>query len=67
MRVATFNVLSGRSPGEGKADLERFGAAVQELDADLLGLQDWAAARGAARPSRWSFPSGRTTSSSYMP
>ncbi len=40
MRVATFNVLSGRSPGEGKADLERFGAAVQELDADLLGLQE---------------------------
>jgi endonuclease/exonuclease/phosphatase family metal-dependent hydrolase len=40
MRVATFNVLSGRSPGEGKADLERFRAAVQELDADLLGLQE---------------------------
>ena len=40
MRVATFNILSGRSPGDGRADLDRFRRAVRHLDADLLGLQE---------------------------
>lgn len=40
MRIATFNILSGRSPSDGEADLERFRGAVRALDADLLGLQE---------------------------
>lgn len=40
MRIATFNILSGRPPGEQRADLARFGAAIRQLDADLLGLQE---------------------------
>ncbi len=39
MRVATFNVFSGRSP-DGDFDQERFGDAIASLDADLLGLQE---------------------------
>ena len=40
MRIATWNILSGRSPGEDRVDEARFAAAVGELDADLLGLQE---------------------------
>ena len=40
MRVATFNVLSGRTPGEDRVDAGRFAAAVASLDADLLALQE---------------------------
>ena len=40
MRVATFNVLSGRTPGEDHVDAGRFAAAVASLDADLLALQE---------------------------
>ena len=40
MRVATFNVLHGRSPEDGLVDLDRFAGAVAALDADLLALQE---------------------------
>ncbi len=40
MRLATFNVLSGLSPADGRIDLDRFGAAVRSLDADVLALQE---------------------------
>ncbi len=39
MRVATFNLLSGRSP-DTDFDVDRFTDAVRELDADLLALQE---------------------------
>lgn len=39
MRVATFNLLSGRSP-DARFDAGRFTDAVRELDADLLALQE---------------------------
>jgi endonuclease/exonuclease/phosphatase family metal-dependent hydrolase len=40
MRIATFNILSGRSPGDGRVDERRFSEAIATLDADLLGLQE---------------------------
>jgi endonuclease/exonuclease/phosphatase family metal-dependent hydrolase len=40
VRLVTFNVLHGRSPADGRVDLERFGAAVRDLDADVLALQE---------------------------
>jgi endonuclease/exonuclease/phosphatase family metal-dependent hydrolase len=40
MRLATFNILHGRSPADGRVDLDRFVAAVRELDADVLALQE---------------------------
>ena len=40
MRIATFNILHGRSPSDDEVDVDRFRTAVQELDADLLGLQE---------------------------
>ena len=40
MRVATFNVLHGRSPADGRVDLQRFATAVTALDADVLALQE---------------------------
>lgn len=44
MRVATFNILHGRSVHEGRADLDvdlgQLAAAVAELDADILALQE---------------------------
>ncbi len=40
MRIATWNVLSGRTPGEESVDRGRFAGAVRSLDADLLGLQE---------------------------
>ncbi|MGZ8744105.1 MAG: endonuclease/exonuclease/phosphatase family protein [Nocardioides sp.] len=40
MRLATWNILSGRSPADGRVDLERFATAVASLDADVLGLQE---------------------------
>ena len=40
MRLATFNVLHGRSPQDDRVDVERFAAAVAELDADVLALQE---------------------------
>lgn len=40
MRLATFNVLHGRSPADGRVDLDRFARAVRTLDADVLALQE---------------------------
>jgi endonuclease/exonuclease/phosphatase family metal-dependent hydrolase len=40
MRVATFNILSGRSPEDDLVDERRYHRAVVALDADLLGLQE---------------------------
>lgn len=40
MRVATFNILNGRSPTDDQVDLATFAAAIRDLDADVLGLQE---------------------------
>jgi endonuclease/exonuclease/phosphatase family metal-dependent hydrolase len=40
MRVATFNILHGRSPAEGRVDIGRYVEAVNSLDADVLALQE---------------------------
>ena len=40
MRLATFNVLHGRSIEDGRVDADRFAAAIATLDADLLALQE---------------------------
>jgi endonuclease/exonuclease/phosphatase family metal-dependent hydrolase len=40
VRIATFNILHGRSPEDDRVDVERLAAAVQSLDADVLGLQE---------------------------
>lgn len=40
MRLATFNILHGRSPADGRVDLDRYRAAVRRLDADVLALQE---------------------------
>ena len=40
MRLATFNILHGRSMSDGKVDVDRLAAAVATLDADVLALQE---------------------------
>jgi endonuclease/exonuclease/phosphatase family metal-dependent hydrolase len=40
MRLATFNILNGRSTVDDQVDIDRFAAAVTALDADVLGLQE---------------------------
>lgn len=40
MRVATFNILNGRSPEDDHVDVSRFAQAIKGLDADVLGLQE---------------------------
>ena len=40
MRLATFNVLHGRAPEDGRVDLDRFASAVAALRADVLALQE---------------------------
>ncbi|MDT4941391.1 MAG: hypothetical protein QOJ34_1480 [Pseudonocardiales bacterium] len=40
MRLATFNILHGRSVRDGAVDLDRLRAAVRELDADVLAMQE---------------------------
>jgi endonuclease/exonuclease/phosphatase family metal-dependent hydrolase len=40
VRLATWNVLHGRSRQDGRVDLDRFAAAIGELDADVLALQE---------------------------
>lgn len=40
MRIATFNILNGRSPEDDQVDVERFAKAVEILDADVLGMQE---------------------------
>jgi endonuclease/exonuclease/phosphatase family metal-dependent hydrolase len=38
--LATFNILHGRSPRDGRVDLNRFAEAIRALDADVLALQE---------------------------
>src|SRR4249919_1395068 len=40
MRLATFNILHGRSMDDGVVDLDRLADAIRLLDADILGLQE---------------------------
>jgi endonuclease/exonuclease/phosphatase family metal-dependent hydrolase len=40
MRVATFNLLHGRSPVDGEVEKDRLVDAVRSLGADVLGLQE---------------------------
>ena len=40
MRLATFNILHGRSLTDDQVDVDRFAAAVETLDADVLALQE---------------------------
>jgi endonuclease/exonuclease/phosphatase family metal-dependent hydrolase len=40
VRIATFNILSGRSPVDGRVDEQRFRDAIRTIDADLLGMQE---------------------------
>jgi endonuclease/exonuclease/phosphatase family metal-dependent hydrolase len=40
MRVATFNILHGRSPVDDRVDIDRFAKAVHQIDADVLALQE---------------------------
>jgi endonuclease/exonuclease/phosphatase family metal-dependent hydrolase len=40
VRIATFNILHGRSPADDTVDVDRLAAAVKDLDADVLGLQE---------------------------
>lgn len=40
MRLATFNILHGRSPADGEVNLGRFATAVAGLGADVLALQE---------------------------
>src|SRR4051794_910285 len=40
MRLATFNILNGRSPGDDHVDPGLLARAVREIDADVLALQE---------------------------
>jgi endonuclease/exonuclease/phosphatase family metal-dependent hydrolase len=40
VRIATFNILHGRSLDDGQVDVDRLATAVKSLDADVLGLQE---------------------------
>jgi endonuclease/exonuclease/phosphatase family metal-dependent hydrolase len=40
MRLATFNILHGRSPVDDEVDVDRYVKAIHELDADVLALQE---------------------------
>jgi endonuclease/exonuclease/phosphatase family metal-dependent hydrolase len=40
MRMATFNILHGRSIDDGKVDVGRLADCVRRLDADVLALQE---------------------------
>ncbi|MBV9514889.1 MAG: endonuclease/exonuclease/phosphatase family protein [Mycobacteriaceae bacterium] len=40
MRLATFNILHGRSVHDGNVEIDRLAASVQQLDADVLALQE---------------------------
>src|SRR5919198_4655179 len=40
MRMATFNILHARSVHDGVVDPDRLAAAIGELDADVLALQE---------------------------
>jgi endonuclease/exonuclease/phosphatase family metal-dependent hydrolase len=40
VRLATFNILHGRSLEDDRVDLDRYAAAIRDLDADVLALQE---------------------------
>lgn len=40
MRLATFNILHGRSLHDGQVDVDRLAAAVKAIDADVLAMQE---------------------------
>jgi endonuclease/exonuclease/phosphatase family metal-dependent hydrolase len=40
MRMATFNILHGRSIDDGRVDVDRLADCVRRLDADVLALQE---------------------------
>jgi endonuclease/exonuclease/phosphatase family metal-dependent hydrolase len=40
MRMATFNILHGRSMGDGQVNLERLSECIRRLDPDVLALQE---------------------------
>ena len=40
MRMATFNILHGRSVHDGAVELDRLAASIRQLDADVLALQE---------------------------
>ena len=40
MRMATFNILHGRSVHDGAVELDRLAESVRQLDADVLALQE---------------------------
>jgi endonuclease/exonuclease/phosphatase family metal-dependent hydrolase len=40
MRLATFNILHGKSPVDGEVDLGRYASAIAAIDADVLALQE---------------------------
>ena len=40
IRIATFNILHGRSVHDGAVHLDRLVAAVKEVDPDILALQE---------------------------
>jgi endonuclease/exonuclease/phosphatase family metal-dependent hydrolase len=40
VRLATFNLLNGTSPVDGRVDVERLRTAIRGLDADVVGLQE---------------------------
>ena len=40
MRIATFNILNGRTPKESSVDEARYADAIASLDADVLALQE---------------------------
>src|SRR5919112_6897169 len=40
VRIATFNILHGRSLDDGRVDVDRLATAVKSLDCDVLGLQE---------------------------
>jgi endonuclease/exonuclease/phosphatase family metal-dependent hydrolase len=40
MRLATFNILNGRAPSDDRVDPGLLAAAVRDLDADVLALQE---------------------------
>src|SRR6201999_451642 len=40
MRLATFNILHGRSIADGAVEVDRLAESVKQLDADVLALQE---------------------------
>jgi endonuclease/exonuclease/phosphatase family metal-dependent hydrolase len=40
VRIATLNILSGRSTSDDRVDVDRFRSAIRALDADVLALQE---------------------------